>query len=134
MVTFVTIMELTDRIRYLMKVHQLTASAFAHEIGVQPSSVSHLLSGRNKPSLDFIQKVLKRFPKTDAGWLITGDRKVAEKSESGALEPKSSVTETQKVANPEKEVVNVTSVKSSSSIDRIVIFYKNGTFDLYHPS
>jgi len=65
-------MDLVERFRYLMKLNQLTASAFADEIGVQRSSVSHILSGRNKPSLEFIQKVIQRFPKVDAAWLISG--------------------------------------------------------------
>lgn len=65
-------MQLSERIQYLMKLNQLSASAFADEIDVQRSSISHVLSGRNKPSLEFIQKILKRFPKVDAAWLITG--------------------------------------------------------------
>ena len=49
-----------------MKLNSMTASQFADEIGVQRSSVSHILSGRNKPSLEFIQKVMNRFPKVDS--------------------------------------------------------------------
>ena len=73
-------MELADRFRYIMKLNQMSASAFADEIGVQRSSISHILSGRNKPSLEFIQKVLKRFPKVDANWLINGTTSI-DKSE-----------------------------------------------------
>ena len=69
-------MELIDRFRYIMKINQLSASAFADEIGVQRSSVSHVLSGRNKPSLEFIQKVLKRYPKVDGNWLISGSTQI----------------------------------------------------------
>ena len=65
-------MELTDRIKYLMKLNNLSASAFADEIGVQRSSVSHILSGRNKPSLDFVIKVLNRFPNVSSDWLLLG--------------------------------------------------------------
>jgi antitoxin component HigA of HigAB toxin-antitoxin module len=49
----------------------LNASAFADKIGVQRSSLSHLLSGRNKPSLDFI-KILDVFPDVDLYWMING--------------------------------------------------------------
>jgi transcriptional regulator with XRE-family HTH domain len=50
----------------------LNASAFADKIGVQRSSLSHLLSGRNKPSLDFILKILDVFPDVDLYWMING--------------------------------------------------------------
>ncbi len=76
-------MNLIDRFRYIMKLNQQTASAFADEIGVQRSSVSHVLSGRNKPSLEFIQKVLKAYPKVDANWLINGTTQIDTKQSAG---------------------------------------------------
>ena len=54
-----------------MKLNNLSASAFADKIEVQRSSISHILSGRNKPSLEFIQKVLTAFPKVSSDWLLT---------------------------------------------------------------
>ena len=63
---------MTDRISLLLKARNITASQFADEIGVQRSSISHVLSGRNKPSLDFIQKILKRFPEINPDWLLFG--------------------------------------------------------------
>ena len=61
-----------ERIHKIMKTKELTASQFAGSIGVQPSSVSHVISGRNKPSLEFIQKILKVFPDLSADWLLFG--------------------------------------------------------------
>lgn len=111
-------MELIDRFKYLMKLNNLTASAFADEIGVQRSSVSHILSGRNKPSLEFIQKVVARFPKVSADWLIAG------------------VTNTGKSITPndtsEKEDRKSTSTPTSSEdkqIKKVVIFYTDNTFE-----
>jgi transcriptional regulator with XRE-family HTH domain len=52
--------------------YSLNASAFADKIGVQRSSLSHLLSGRNKPSLDFILKILEVFPDVDLYWILNG--------------------------------------------------------------
>ncbi len=63
---------MVDRIQLILKVNNLTASRFADEIGVQRSSISHILSGRNMPSLDLIQKVLKRYPEIDPDWLLNG--------------------------------------------------------------
>jgi len=50
----------------------ISASKFADEIGVQRSSISHILSGRNNPSLDVVQKILKRFPDINPEWLLAG--------------------------------------------------------------
>jgi transcriptional regulator with XRE-family HTH domain len=55
-----------------MKSRNLNAAQFADEIGVQRSSVSHILTGRNNASLDFILKVLQRYPTIDTDWLLTG--------------------------------------------------------------
>jgi len=55
-----------------MEYYSLSPSAFADRIDVQRSSMSHLVSGRNKPSLDFIQKVLNQFIDINPTWLIMG--------------------------------------------------------------
>ena len=61
-----------NRIKRFIEIQNLTSSNFANEIGVQRSSVSHVLSGRNKPSLDFITKIKERFPEINLEWLIIG--------------------------------------------------------------
>ncbi len=58
------------RIKSLISVKNLTASQFADLLGVQRSNISHILSGRNKPSLDFILKVSEHFPAVSLEWLI----------------------------------------------------------------
>lgn len=62
-----------ERFLRFLESEQLTSSKFADVIGVQRSSVSHVLAGRNKPSFDFLQKTLKAFPMLNASWLILGD-------------------------------------------------------------
>ena len=62
-----------ERLVQLLDLEQLTPSKFADIIGVQRSSVSHVISGRNKPSFDFLQKTLKAFPGLNADWLMLGD-------------------------------------------------------------
>jgi len=61
-----------DRITLLIKAKNLTAAQFADEIGVQKSSISHIISGRNNASLDFIQKVLLTYPEVNMDWLMFG--------------------------------------------------------------
>ncbi|MDD3877947.1 MAG: helix-turn-helix transcriptional regulator [Bacteroidales bacterium] len=63
---------MNNRIGKLLKHLGLSAAAFAVKIDVQPSSISHILSGRNKPSADFLEKVVKEFPSINSEWLLTG--------------------------------------------------------------
>jgi len=61
-----------ERIKQLLHVKNLSASQFADKIGVQRSSVSHVLSGRNKPSLEFVQKILLAYPEISSDWILFG--------------------------------------------------------------
>ena len=61
-----------NRILLILKTQDLSSSQFADEIGVQRSSISHILSGRNNPSLEFVTKILKRFPDINSDWIIFG--------------------------------------------------------------
>ena len=63
---------MVDRIILILKTQDLSSSQFADEIGVQRSSISHILSGRNNASLEFVTKILKRFPDLNSDWLIFG--------------------------------------------------------------
>lgn len=63
---------MTERIHLILKAKNITASKFADEVGVQRSSISHILSGRNNPSLDVVQKILKKFPDISTEWLLSG--------------------------------------------------------------
>ena len=60
------------RLENWMKLKGLKPSKLADNIKVNRATISHILSGRNKPSIDFIQKLLLSYPDLDANWLITG--------------------------------------------------------------
>lgn len=62
-----------DRIQRLIDEKHLTPSRFADEVGLNRPAVSHILNGRNNPSMDALQKILKRFPEISGTWLITGE-------------------------------------------------------------
>lgn len=64
---------MVDRINLILKAKNLTSRQFAEEIGIQPSGMSHILSGRNRPSLDFVMKVVNRYPEIDIKWLTLGE-------------------------------------------------------------
>ena len=61
-----------ERLLKFLNSEQLSSARFAEIIGVQPSSVSHILSGRNNPGFEFIQKILSSYPSLNAEWLILG--------------------------------------------------------------
>ncbi|QKZ13966.1 helix-turn-helix transcriptional regulator [Spirosoma sp. KUDC1026] len=63
-------MTINDKIKQILIDKNLTPSYFADEIGVQRSSISHILSGRNRPSFDIIQKIIRRFPDLGYDWIM----------------------------------------------------------------
>jgi transcriptional regulator with XRE-family HTH domain len=109
--------------------HQLTAGAFAERIGVQRSNVSHVLSGRNKPSFEFVEKVLLAFPKVQAYWLLTGKQADHAVQATDALVMKDeSPMVYHKPYSAEKPV------EKGRSVVKIVTFYDDFTFDTYFPN
>ncbi len=107
-----------QRLKKILEYYQLSAAAFADQIGVQRSSISHLLSGRNKPSLDFVVKVLENFKEVELYWLLNGKGTFPVKDQKGALP---------------HTPVSTAKFQDTKSIDRIIIFYSDGTFENYTP-
>lgn len=95
-------MEFTDRFTKVIEYSELTPAEFAEEIGVQRSSISHIISGRNKPSLDFITKIKTAFPKFEWDWLITGEGEmlISEKEPEPVVEEKPEIVEKKKPSLP----------------------------------
>lgn len=79
----------------MLKVKDVTASKFADMIGVQPSNISHILSGRNKPSLDFVMKVSETFPDISLEWLMfgRGSMFIHDETQDANIESDSEITE-----------------------------------------
>jgi transcriptional regulator with XRE-family HTH domain len=111
-------LEFTTRIKKVMDFHQLTASLFADKIGVQRSSISHILSGRNKPSLDFILKITGIFKDVDIHWLLHGTGSFPKKGENKSQ----TISPTLFTDNP----------NDKKKIQRIVVFYNDNTFEEYN--
>ena len=74
-------MNLNERISKVIAYSELSSSEFADEIDVQRSNISHITSGRNKPSLDFLIKIKERFPELQWEWLITGEGEMIKTAE-----------------------------------------------------
>ncbi|WP_310557500.1 helix-turn-helix transcriptional regulator [Flavobacterium sp.] len=152
----VNIDDFIKRLEIILDYYGLSASAFADKVGVQRSSLSHLLSGRNKPSLDLILKIIQNFPDVDLYWILNGkgnfpkteinnqsttpfiqienDELKYKKEPNLFSEPdikKNPVFEN--IKNNFSNTGNIPHYKNESEIDQIVIFYKNGTFKNYNP-
>jgi len=77
-----------ERIAEIIKKENLTSLKFANSIGVQPSAISHILSGRNNPSMDVMQKILNNFSTINSDWLILGAGAMyREKNEASKTQP-----------------------------------------------
>ena len=113
-----------------MKSYQLSASAFADKIQVPRSSISHLLSGRNKPSLDFVLKVVKEFDEVELYWLLNG-KGTFPKSNTSSPALEQEVSKTMVKSMPVAAYLEKDSNTPSKKIERIVIFYNDGTFKEY---
>ncbi|PKP44244.1 MAG: transcriptional regulator [Bacteroidetes bacterium HGW-Bacteroidetes-13] len=130
------------RLQILLQHYGLTASAFADSLDVQRSSVSHIVSGRNKPSLDFVLKILHAYPEVDLQWLLNGKGnfpKVTEPTSENTIVNKtvsvqSNLFEKSETSvDPTKKIADLQNLRAAANddIEQIVIFYKNGQFKIY---
>ncbi|MGK0379330.1 MAG: transcriptional regulator with XRE-family HTH domain [Patiriisocius sp.] len=137
--------DFAKRLQKILEFYSISATAFAEEIDFNRSTISHLLSGRNKPSLEFVMKVLQKYPEVELYWLLNGKGSFpsTKKSQTKILnlpiqeKVKFERSETSEI---EKEPISEISIKSSSpaeknkKVERIVIFYSDGTFNEYKNS
>ena len=93
-----------SRLKNWIESEGLKSSQLADNIGVNRATISHILSGRNKPSIDFLQKLLRAYPNLNSNWLITGIGYMHTKKEA-------------------KEV------KVSKKIGKVVVFYDDKSFE-----
>ena len=117
-------LDFANRLNKVMDYYQLSAAAFADKINVQRSSISHLLSGRNKPSLDFVLKVLDEFKEVELYWLLNGKGNFPKKEIDKTTTPLTSKISPQTIAQN----------STTKEIDSIIIFYSDGTFKNYIPN
>ena len=148
-----------DRIAHIMRAKNLKATDFAALLGIQPSGVSHILAGRNNPSLEFVKKIKETFPEYNLDWIIFGKGPMTTSepykntfnetpSLEGDLPPRNQEPATLFDSFPEEDPVlpvvsspEDTSVSGSTSIEAMepspiksmAVFYLDGTFELYKP-
>ncbi|GAB3956194.1 helix-turn-helix transcriptional regulator [Spirosoma harenae] len=170
-------MSINDKIKQILIDKNLTPSYFADEIGVQRSSISHILSGRNRPSFDIIQKIIRRFPELGYDWIMeeeanygsTGGNQPSGYPNRGPVRPNGTINNGQSsifpyatqptttirsqrneippistppiqqvqepvIMSAPAETNTQTSALSEKKVERILIFYTDGSFKEYMPS
>ncbi|MFW5974973.1 MAG: helix-turn-helix domain-containing protein [Bacteroidota bacterium] len=146
-----------ERLTFIMKAKNLSMTQFADEIKVQRSNMSHVMNGRNKASLDFVSRILKRFPDINPDWLLFGKgsmnreeipanedaRKEAKeyKTKAEALEQEVAELRSQLLTAQRKYKKEKTEAEDEEPVDyipaqkikSIVTLYSDDTFKIYSP-
>jgi plasmid maintenance system antidote protein VapI len=143
----VNIKDFVKRLEKVLEYYNLSATAFAEKIDFNRSTISHLLSGRNKPSLEFVLKLLKEFPEVEMNWLLFGKgnfpstsenltEKVTHKRKQSNISAnpvdlfsETNLPESKEDISPEMKIAQ--NKNYETEIDKIVIFYNDGSFNVY---
>ena len=125
----------SKRLQKILDFYGVTATSFSEKIAFNRSTISHLLSGRNKPSLEFVMKVLQTYPEVDLYWLLYGKGSFPTPSNKVNTQIKAtSKQNTLPGVEAENSVFENMALKNSntSAIERIILCYKDGTFKQYN--
>ena len=101
---------MNERLLKFLEAENISQAQFADSIGVARASISHIVSGRNKPGFDFIERTAKRFPELNIEWLITGKGRMYNSQEDMTLFQDADEPHTKKVS-------------------RVIVFFDDGTFE-----
>lgn len=139
-----------ERIKLFIDYKGLPAGELARLMEVQRSNISHILNGRNKPGAGFIEKFLLLFPELNARWLLTGKGSMLNQTDS---QQNTSTKDSDKIHTPSyihsnkpDEASDNSSEKNETSdfpppvpgisakrIEKVILFYSDGTFISYNP-
>jgi transcriptional regulator with XRE-family HTH domain len=141
-----------ERLLEFLRAENKTSAQLAEEIGVQPSGISHIISGRNNPSLDFVLKMLEKYPYLSTEWLLFGKGIMYKDSRMQTLFDESQNLSTDNYLSPDSsdasspdkkmnniELIPAGEIKSGhkqvpgTSLSRIVWFYEDSSFEEYFP-
>ena len=129
-----------ERLEKVIEEEGMSAKQFAHEVGIQAGTISNILSGRNNPSLEVMKRVLNRFRTLSSDWLILGVGSMYRQNGAAPdnalfdirpvepqAEPEAEAEETKSVISKESSAVGKNT--AAKTVDKIVIFYSDGTFE-----
>ena len=130
--------EMKDRIAHIIRAKNLIAAEFALRLGIQPSNISHLLSGRNNPSLDFVKKLKETFPEYNLDWIIFGRGPITVSEPFAPVTPAEPVSSDSYVENPVEPIVEETlfdqpTPSPVATLKQIILVYSDNTFEQISP-
>lgn len=139
-----------EKIEYLLRAGNYTATSLARLLDIQPSGLSHILSGRNKPSFDLVVKILRAFPDVNPDWLLLDSEQVyrnpattelgaAANSEVGTSEAASlfGASQNNQISagnvdeKNEQSSIFAASSNGGKSVERVIVLYSDKSFDSY---
>ena len=130
--------EFGKRLQKILDYYGLSATAFSEVIDFNRSTISHLLSGRNRPSLEFVLKVLQNFPEVELYWLLNGTGNFpSSKKETLPSSSKMVVSATNDGLNTEKPLkttdisMKKLSMSDQKGIEQIILLFKDGSFKVF---
>jgi transcriptional regulator with XRE-family HTH domain len=112
--------ELTGRIKGLMETHALGPTQLADRVGVNRAAISHVLSGRNRPSLDLVLKLLEAFPDLTADGLLFGRAKAPDETTA----PESKVSIKAAISKPRP---------NDNALVKVLLLYADGKVEEFRP-
>jgi len=143
------ILIMKERITEFLKAENKSSAQLAEEIGVQPSGISHILSGRNNPSLDFVIKMLDKYRFLSSDWLLFGKGDMYREVQMQKLFDDSKISRPEADTRQQSDNTDVeqgvksivtttdtetkTKTKAGPEVSRVVMFYSDGTFMEYLP-
>lgn len=145
------VVNMKDRIVKIMERERMGQAQFASAIGIQRAAMSHIISGRNNPSLDVMLKILHRYPQLNPDWLLFGKGEMLRSSDSSVeqaevqaktppqlhLMADDHVEVSQAALNTEREPLEeqmaISVEKTSKTVSRIMVFYSDNTYDTFVP-
>ena len=117
-------MDIRDRLTQILTHKQLSSSAFADFLEIQRSNMSHYLSGRNKPGVDILQKILDKFPDLNAEWLLMGRGSMtAENTQNDLFSGYSAAS-----SNPMQQPPILKKIVQSRKVEKITVYFDDGTY------
>jgi DNA-binding XRE family transcriptional regulator len=133
--------DFAKRLQKVFEYYGLTATTFSEKIEVGKATISHVLSGRNKPSLDFVLRIIKNFPEVELYWLLNGKGDFPKKPIQPDSKDRSSVLTHDKAFNNQTQNNEFTNVNngiqsnspSSKTISKVILCYSDGSFESFTP-
>lgn len=122
-----------ERLQHIIKAESLTNLQFAQIVEISPASVTHLLAGRNNPSIEIVAKIARRFPHYNLRWLILGEGSIYTSSSQTTPTPqvKEELPFAESCKQPSATNPEQSSMVSKAEGAKLIVCFPDGTYQEY---